>query len=790
MNIKYIKLCLTAITAACITSASAVDINMSKAKVNDFYISQTSDKNIQYVNCQVGKIVATNVSTQKGSFVSLSADKMINMGNIGNPELPAFTQLIEIPQEAKVKLTVVSYSTETIALSSKSIQYKVKPMQEPTPMTGQAPAFSYASSSYAKNAYMNTTIAKFEEAGTMRDVRFGRIIINPIQYNPSTNTIKVMNNLKVKVEFVGADYTKTATLKKNAGSSVTQGLTETFMSSNLGETTLRSSSTYQKETMVIVAHSKFQSELKRYVTHKKFMGLNVIEHYISNYSNSAIKNLIKSDYNNPPSGQKKPLYLLLVGDTQEIPSFGPYTEVSNNRTYTYYSDLPYTLLQGSDSIPDILCGRFSANTVAQLRPQIDKTIEYETYSMPDPSYNYKAVLISGYDSDNYQEANSQMNYAANVYCNSSNNMTSRRLLQNANEQCHTSSIIQEVNNGVGLLNYCGHGSEYAMIGQFSTGNISSLNNSHKYGIWISNTCSTNSFYVGACLGEELLRAENKGAVAFIGASCLTYWRATHHWAVGYRSNTFVDPTYDAAHKGMYDKLFHTNTTDINDRFSTTGGLMFAGNMAVYAADNYTYWKYGAYYTKVYHLMGDPSIYVRFTPPTECDDDMTIVKNINDGNRHEEFVANRSITATNTISNRSSVHYGANYKVTLKKGFKVTNGAKLQADTRGCNQKTSNGLLRSARYEEVDEPEMSKEEESALSEYKLYPNPTDGIFTLDFNEEDGVKTVIVFNAKGEGIYAGTFSDYMVDVNISGNIPGLYFVRIVSDSRVETKSLILK
>lgn len=782
MNIKYIKLCLTAITAACFTSVSAVDINMSKAKVNDFYISQTSDKNIQYVNCQVGKIVATNVSTKKGSFVSLSADKMINMGNIGNPELPAFTQLIEIPQEAKVKLTVVSYSTETIALSSKSIQYKVMPAQELTPMTGKAPAFSYVSSSYSKNAYMNTTIAKFEEYGTMRDVRFGRLIINPIQYNPSTNTIKVMNNLKVKVEFVGADYTQTATLKKNAGSSVTQGLTEAFMSSNLGETSLRSSSTYQKETMVIVADSKFQSELKRYVTHKKFMGLNVIEHYIKNYSRESIKNLIKSDYNNPPSGQKKPLYLLLVGDTQEIPSYGPYTDGD----YTYYSDLQYTLLQGSDSIPDILCGRFSANTVAQLRPQIDKTIEYETYSMPDPSYNYRAVLISGYDSYYYPEANSQMNYAANVYCNSSNNMTSRRLLQTEKEKCHTASIVEEVNKGVGLLNYCGHGSKYEMCGQFGTGDIASLNNSHKYGVWISNTCWTNSFYVDACLGEQLLRAENKGAVAFIGASCVTYWGLTHHWAVGYRTNTFQDPTYDPENKGMYDKLFHTNTTDISDRFSTTGGLMFAGNMAVYAHSEY----YGLYYTRVYHLMGDPSIYVRFTPPTECDDDMTIVKNINDGKRHEEFVANRSITATNIISNKSSVHYGANYKVLLKKGFKVTNGSKFQADSHGCNQKTSNGLLRSARYEEFDEPEQSNEEETALPEYKLYPNPTDGIFTLDFNGEEGVKTVIIFNAKGEGIYTGTFTDYMVDVNISGNIPGLYFVRIVSDSRVETKNLILK
>ena len=78
--------------------------------------------------------------------------------------------------------------------------------------------------------------------------------------------------------------------------------------------------------MIIVANSMFQSSLTNFVAHKKKMGLNVIEHYVTTgTSKESIKNLITSDYNNPPSGYRQPLYLLLVGDIDQIPSWGPYS---------------------------------------------------------------------------------------------------------------------------------------------------------------------------------------------------------------------------------------------------------------------------------------------------------------------------------------------------------------------------------------------------------------------------------------------------------------------------------
>ncbi len=763
-------------------SYAATTIKLSKATTSKFEITQTTDKNVQYANFSISKITATNEATKNGTFARLTADGMLNMGEVGKPELPSIVELIEVPQKATVKLTVVSYNTETIALSSKGVSYKVMPFQEDVSKSS-TPTFSYNSSAYSKNAYINTQTAKFELCGVLRDTRFGRLTINPIQYNASTNTIKVLNNLKVKIEFVNADYTATSSLKTKAGSDVARGLTSTFIQSNIGDGTTLKSGSYTKETMIIVANSTFKSDMTRFVEHKKKMGLNVIEHYVaSGTTRDAIKKTIKSDYDNPPSGYKKPLYLLLVGDIDFIPSWGPYDGCE-----IYYTDLYYATVEGDDYIPDMFYGRFSANNSAELTPQIDKTIEYETYSMPDPSYLYNATLVAGWDKTYYTEANSQMHYAENVYCTEENNFTTNAYYQNGNSEISfTSDIARDVNKGAGLVNYSAHGGQTSWSGQFSISDIKNLTNEHKYGLWIGNCCLTNRFQVNECFGEALLRQPKKGAVGYVGATCCSHWGSDYYWAVGYRSYTkSFNPQFDANNIGMFDKLFHTNISNKKDKFSTQGAIVYAGNLSVE--------KVGAnkYYWEIYQLMGDPSVYVRFTPPTECDEDMNIVSGISDGLQHNEFIANRSITATNKITNKSNVHYGANYKVLLKKGFKVASGCKFRANNYGCNEGNINalrkGYLNNDSFE-TDEEEFDGERQVVTS---LYPNPTDGEFTIFFGEEsEEGNSVIITDLTGKVIYSEDGLGSEVSINLSGKVQGVYIVKAISNGNIYTEKLILK
>jgi len=104
-------------------------------------------------------------------------------------------------------------------------------------------------------------------------------------------------------------------------------------------------------------------------------------------------------------------------------------------------------------------GRFSANSIDELMPQINKTLEYEQFLMPDPSYLSNAILIAGYD-DSYSwlYANGQMNYASNTYFNAAHgyNTFYAKYPNSANDADLINNILMQVQDiSIILLMACG-----------------------------------------------------------------------------------------------------------------------------------------------------------------------------------------------------------------------------------------------------------------------------------------------------------------------------------------------
>ena len=101
----------------------------------------------------------------------------------------------------------------------------------------------------------------------------------------------------------------------------------------------------------------------------------------------------------------------------------------------------------------------------------------------------------------------------------------------------------DVSEGVGFANYTAHcGSSGWADPSFTNSDVSGLQNNNEFGLMIGNCCLSNQFDVNVCFGEKLLRANNKGAVGYIGGSNNTYWNEDYWWAVG-NGSISANPTY-------------------------------------------------------------------------------------------------------------------------------------------------------------------------------------------------------------------------------------------------------
>jgi hypothetical protein len=655
---KFYLIILSLILTEMIFAQSNV-ISLKKADKSSFKLTTSSESiDLIEVNTNLSSLSTKLKSTDNGDFIILESEGLVKTYDLGKPNIPVYSKLIELPLEATIKFKVVSYEEEIFTLSEKGINKKVIPAQPSISKSQDPDKFYFDEKTYNTDEYFNSQITDFEEIGVLRSARLGRVVINPIQYNPVQNKLRILNNLKIEIEFIGSNYDKTQELKSKYSSSLFDNVLEQYIQNTTIKTKQLITETI---TYVIVADRMFESTLSSFITHKQNLGYNVIVGYTDDVNvgstTTSIQSYLEDLYDNPPSGYNPPHYVLLVGDVAQIPSYTSGAHVTD----LYYFD--YT----SDNIPDVFYGRFSATNTSQLTSQIEKTLEYEQRSMPDASYLYEAVLVAGNDaSHELTWGNGQINYATNEYYNSANGIVAHTYLQDEPAGGnYSANIISDINNGVGFANYTAHCSPSGWSNpSFTTSNISSLTNTHKYGLWVGNCCRSNRFSESECFGEAALRASGKGAVGYIGATDYTYWDEDFWWAVGFKTVT-SNPSYDANHLGAFDRLFHLNGESTDDWYSTQGQLVVGGNLAVQESSS----SRKLYYWEVYHLMGDPSV----TVTTSCG-----TSTVSGVISTDKTVNDCEIEVVNTtIQNNSNVILDADKTTTINGSFEVKIGSTLE-----------------------------------------------------------------------------------------------------------------
>lgn len=558
----------------------------------------------------LSKIQFKKETFQNKVYYTPIADEFGNNVRVGEPNIPVYRTFIEFPTNADISFTTQILEEKIISLSDYGIHSLFTPKQRSLEKkVGIEPHFEMNNEVYNKNEFYSLKTATVTEMGTMRATSMARLDLSPYSYNPVTNELKVITKMKVAVQFLNADVSSYLSNKDKYWSPSFQSVSEKLINASV-YLRLPPTGVQFPLTYVIVADSMFKSSLQPFVQWKSKQGYKVIEAYMQNagvgYTATQIKVYLKGLYQNATAAQPAPSYVLFVGDVAQMPSNAGTSNPTNHITDLHYCE--YT----NDYLPEVHHGRFSANNATELEAQVQKTITYQKYLMANPSYLSKSVLIAGQDgSFGPKHGDGQINYAKNNFFNSSNN-NSPYVYLHAVSGSSDAAIIANVNSGVGFVNYTAHGSWQGWVSpSFSVSDANALTNTDKYPVVIGNACETNRFEKSVCFGEALLRGQNKGAVAYIGASNNTLWDEDFHWAVGNTSNITNSPTYASTDLGTYDRIFHTHGESTAKWGRTVTDYIANGNMAVAISGSNSQ----DYYWEIYHVMGDPSLMPYLFVPT-------------------------------------------------------------------------------------------------------------------------------------------------------------------------------
>lgn len=545
----------------------------------------------------VGELATIDVTTPAGTFSRLLIPGFHTSHQEGAPELPMMNRLIEVPYGASVRTEVISVKRREMSLAELGIAHPILPAQPSMPKSADASTWPFAYDPATYSGRVANELLRVAHQGRLRAVDIGRLEISPLEYYPDEGRIVLCEEIEFRVHFDGADHAAGDLLKTSTQSSFFDPIYEQI-DGYRGLHQQHPDRVRDLVTMVIVTPPEFEAQLQSFVDWKTRRGFQVIVGVTGTppvgTTKESIQAWLRGLYNNGTPEMPAPSFVLFVGDVAQMPTW----TLAGDAT-----DRPYCAVD-ADLMPDMYYGRFSATNPSQLQAQIDKTLMYDQFTMPDPSYLEEVVMIAGMDSGHGQVwANGQINYGTTYYFNESHGILSHTYLYPGSGSADA-QIIADVSAGVAYVNYTAHGSETSWSDPtFTQANVNGLQNSGKYCLAVGNCCLTSSYDVGECFAETWLRAPNKGAIGYIGGSNSTYWDEDYYWGVGYRAAVVEHPVFDPAHMGAYDGLFHDHGEAMTQWYVTNDALIFCGNLAVTESGS----SLTTYYWNIYNLMGDPSL---------------------------------------------------------------------------------------------------------------------------------------------------------------------------------------
>ncbi|TKJ41088.1 hypothetical protein CEE37_05320 [candidate division LCP-89 bacterium B3_LCP] len=570
---RNIYLSLIILISVCGLESTAEIVNFNDS-IEPFAVTVLeSENNRTVLNYTINGYTFDEIAIDSKIFTLIQGyPKESMIGEKGFPRLPRINRSLRIPDDGIMSFEIISSNyieikNIDIAPSKGHLLRSVDPNTVP---------YTFAEV-YQKDAFFPAEIANIRKPYIMRDYRGAVVEMNAFQYNPVARVLRIYTDITIEVKKTVSGGENTL-VRSRSLTRIDPQFKKIYQRRFANFSGLDYPTLCESGEMLIICYDEFIDEMSDFVAWKIQRGIPTELVPASEAGNTPeqIKSYIQDYYHSHDL-----CYVLFVGDAAQIPTFSRDLD----------SDPIYSQLVGTDSYPDIFVGRFSAENIAQVATQVQRTIDYERYPDPSGSWYDKGFGIAS------TEGPFPEHYGEYDYTHMTN--IAYKLLDHTYTQvdsaydpwCTMEMAVDFINDGKSILFYTGHGGPEGWgTSGISTAEVDRFVNSNMLPHVNSVACNTGQFVEYTCLGEAWLRATHEstglptGGIGFYGS---------------------VEGMTGAPPLDMQDEAIDVL---VADSMLTLGGICFSGSMLM--MDNYPYPDVGPWEFANLTIFGDPSVSLR------------------------------------------------------------------------------------------------------------------------------------------------------------------------------------
>jgi len=523
---------------------------------------------------ELSSVTTNTVEIDGATYYAIGLGEESTLLELGLPELPNVCRSIIIPDDADMAVRVLSshftdFENIPVAPSKGNLYRNI----DPATVAYEFDDF------YGTDAWYPAELATAREPYIMRDFRGMVVVVNPVQYNPATQTLRVYDRVTVEVTESGAAVSP-LTHRPAAMNSEFRKIYERHFLNFADAPQSRYPSVDDMGNMLVICYddAAWLSAMQPLVDWKNQMGVPCEMVTVTDAGGSAanIKTYITNYYNT--NGLT---YVLLVGDAAQVPTL---TGGGGS------SDPSFSLISG-DNYADLFVGRFSAETIGDVETQVLRSVEYEKRPHAAGEWYHKGMGVAsnqGPGDDGEYDDEHLDNIRTDLL-----GFTYTEVDQIYDPTGTAAMVTAALNEGRSIINYTGHGSttSWSSTG-FSNTHVNALTNDNMLPHIVSVACVNGQFNGYTCYAEAWMRATNGTNGEPTGAIGAYMSSVNQSWNPPMDAQDEIVDLLVAGAKRTVGGLYFNGCGHMIDEYGSGGDEMFL----------------------TWNLFGDPSLRVRSDSP--------------------------------------------------------------------------------------------------------------------------------------------------------------------------------